>query len=56
MIYESVAEAITPMKESIAKAAEKVVERVKKLISEKVGDGATVIVAGIGNTVGIGMT
>ncbi|MCD6260669.1 MAG: DUF1512 domain-containing protein [Thaumarchaeota archaeon] len=56
VIYESVAEAITPMKESIAKAAEKVVERVKKLISEKVGDGATVIVAGIGNTVGIGMT
>jgi len=56
VIYESVAEAITPMKESIAKAAERVVERVKKLISEKVGDGATVIVAGIGNTVGIGMT
>jgi len=56
VIYESVAEAITPMKESIAKAAEKVVERVKKLISEKVSDGATVIVAGIGNTVGIGMT
>ena len=56
VIYESVAEAITPMKESIAKAAEKVVERVKKLISEKIDDGATIIVAGIGNTVGIGMT
>ena len=56
VIYESVAEAITPMKESIAKAAEMVVERVKKLISEKVGEGATIIVAGIGNTVGIGMT
>ena len=56
VVYESVAEAITPMKESIAKAAERVVERVKKLISEKVGEGATIIVAGIGNTVGIGMT
>ncbi|HDJ66717.1 MAG TPA: DUF1512 domain-containing protein, partial [Nitrososphaeria archaeon] len=56
VIYESVAEAITPMKENIAKAAEKVVEKVKRLILEKIDDGATVIVAGIGNTVGIGMT
>ena len=56
VIYESIAEAITPMRENIAKAAEKVVEKVKRLISEKIDDGATVIVAGIGNTVGIGMT
>ena len=56
VIYESIAEAITPMREDIAKAAEKVVEKVKRLILEKIDDGATVIVAGIGNTVGIGMT
>ena len=56
VIYESIAEAITPMRENIAKAAEKVVEKVKRLILEKIDDGATVIVAGIGNTVGIGMT
>jgi len=56
VIYESIAEAITPMRENIAKAAERVVEKVKRLISEKIDDGATVIVAGIGNTVGIGMT
>ena len=54
VIYESIGEAITPMRESIAKAAEEVVERVKSIIRSKVGEGASVIVAGIGNTVGIG--
>lgn len=55
-IYESIGEAITPMKKSIAKAAEEVAERVKKLISSKVEEGFSVIVAGIGNTAGIGIS
>ena len=56
VIYESIGEAITPMKESIAKAAEEVVERVKSIIRSKVEEGASVIIAGIGNTVGIGLS
>ena len=44
------------MRESIAKAADKVLDKVKAIIQEKVEKGGTVIVAGIGNTVGIGMT
>ncbi len=56
VIYQSIGEAITPMRESIAKAADEVVERVKKLITSKVEEGFSVIVAGIGNTVGIGVT
>ena len=56
VVYESIAEAITPMRESIAKAADKVLDKVKAIIQEKVEKGGTVIVAGIGNTVGIGMT
>jgi len=56
VIYESIGEAITPMRESIAKAAEEVVERVKSIIRSKVEEGASVIVAGIGNTVGIGLS
>ena len=56
VIYESIAEAITPMREKIAKAADKVLEKVKQAILEKAEEGSTVIVAGIGNTVGIGMT
>ncbi|MCS7132924.1 MAG: DUF1512 domain-containing protein [Aigarchaeota archaeon] len=55
-IYQSIGEAITPMKKSIAKAADEVVEKVKKLISSKVDEGFSVIVAGIGNTVGIGIS
>jgi len=56
VIYQSIGEAITPMKESIAKAAEEVVEKVKRLIVSKVDEGFSVIVAGIGNTVGIGIS
>ncbi len=56
VIYESIVEAITPMREAIAKAADKIVEKVKQIINEKIEEGATVIVAGIGNSVGIGVT
>jgi len=56
VIYESIGEAITPMRESIARAADEVVERVKRLITSKVEEGSSVIVAGIGNTVGIGVS
>ncbi|MEM3066751.1 MAG: DUF1512 family protein [Nitrososphaerota archaeon] len=54
VIYESIVEAITPMKEVIAKAADSVVEKVKSVLLEKVPAGSTAIVAGIGNSVGIG--
>ncbi len=46
-------EAIHEMKEEIVKAAEKVVERIKELILRNTKEGDTVLVAGIGNTVGI---
>ncbi|MEM0442880.1 MAG: DUF1512 domain-containing protein [Candidatus Caldarchaeum sp.] len=54
VVFESITEAITPMKESIAKAADVVLARVKKLILEKVEGGEIAVVAGIGNTVGVG--
>jgi len=55
VIFESITEAITPMRESIAKAADIVIEKIRKLINEKVGVGESVVVAGIGNTIGVGM-
>ncbi len=55
VVFESITEAITPMRESIAKAADVVLTRVKKLILEKAGDGEIAVVAGIGNTVGVGL-
>ena len=54
VIFQSITEAITPMKESIAKAADVVLEKVKKVILEKAEAGDVVVVAGVGNTVGVG--
>ncbi len=54
IVKESILEAITPMKKDILEAGEKVIERIKRLIVERTKPGDTVIVAGIGNTIGIG--
>ncbi|MEM3506920.1 MAG: DUF1512 domain-containing protein [Candidatus Bathyarchaeia archaeon] len=54
IIKQSIQEAITPMKKEIFESTEKVLERIKKLILERTKEGDTVLVAGIGNTVGIG--
>ncbi len=54
IVKESLQEAITPMKKEILEAGEKVIDRIKKLIVERSKPGDTVIVAGIGNTIGIG--
>lgn len=54
IVKESIQEAITPMKKEIMEAGEKVIDRIKKLIVERSKPGDTVIVAGIGNTIGIG--
>jgi hypothetical protein len=53
-IFQSIAEAITPMRESISKATEQALEKVKEIIRKYVPEKGVVIVAGIGNTVGIG--
>ncbi len=53
IIKESIQEAITPMKKDIAEAADGVIQRIKSLIQERTKEGELVIVAGIGNTVGI---
>jgi len=54
LISESLIEAITPMRESIVKAVDEAAGRVKKILETTTEAGATVILAGIGNTIGIG--
>lgn len=54
IVKESIQEAITPMKKEIMDAGEKVIERIKRLVIERTKPGDTIIVAGIGNTIGIG--
>lgn len=54
IIKESLEDAITPMKKPIAEAADLAVERVKRIVRERLKEGEVAIVAGIGNTSGIG--
>jgi hypothetical protein len=42
------------MKKEISEGAEQALARIKKLILDRTKEGETVIVAGIGNTIGIG--
>jgi hypothetical protein len=42
------------MRKEIAEAAEPAIEKIKRLILEHTKEGELVIVAGIGNTAGIG--
>lgn len=54
LIKESLKEAITEMNQRLAKAADVTVERIKRVVRERTKPGDTVIVGGIGNTIGIG--
>lgn len=56
IIKEAFKEAITPLDTRIAKAVDAAVEKIKKSIREHTKKGDTVIVGGIGNTIGIGQT
>jgi len=53
VIKESLREAISPMKKEIYEGVEKALERIKRIISENTKEGDIVIIAGIGNTIGI---
>jgi len=54
VVMESFTEAIKPLHKKLADGAEAAAERVKQAIRERTKVGDTVIVAGIGNTIGIG--
>ncbi|MEW6592909.1 MAG: DUF1512 domain-containing protein [Candidatus Hadarchaeota archaeon] len=54
IVKESFTEAIKPMHRRLASGAEAAAEKVKAAIRERTKAGDTVIVAGIGNTIGIG--
>lgn len=54
LIKESFKEAIGPLNRRLAKSADETVERVKRAIRQRTKPGDVVIVAGIGNTIGIG--
>jgi len=54
IIKEDVGDAISPMRKEIYEAADTAIERIKRVIRERTKEGDTVVIAGIGNTIGIG--
>ncbi len=54
IIKESLRDALTPMREEIVKGVEKALEKLKRIILENTKENDNVIVAGVGNTLGIG--
>jgi hypothetical protein len=53
LVKQSLVEAITVMRKEIAEAAEKVQQVLNRVIEEKTKEGDDVVVAGIGNTLGV---
>ena len=54
IVKQDLGDAVSPMRKEIFEAADPVIARIKRLILERTKNGDTVIIAGIGNTIGIG--
>jgi hypothetical protein len=54
LIKQSILEAITVMRKEIAEAGDKVVNTITRVIEEKTKEGDKILLAGIGNTLGVG--
>jgi hypothetical protein len=54
IVKESLEEAITPLRRSILESVDNVMKRIKRLVHEQTKEKDTIILAGIGNTIGIG--
>jgi len=54
IVKQDIGDAVSPMRKEIFDAADPVIEIIKRLILERTKKGDNVIIAGIGNTIGIG--
>jgi len=53
-IKEDLGDAISPMRKEIFDAIDEAIERIKRLVLERTKEGDSIIIAGIGNSIGIG--
>jgi hypothetical protein len=53
IVKESLKEVLAPMSEPISKAVDNVVARLRTVLHERTKEGDTIIVVGVGNTLGI---
>ena len=54
IVKEDIGDAVSPLRKEIFDSVDSVVERVKQVVLERTKEGDKVIIAGIGNTIGIG--
>jgi hypothetical protein len=54
IIKEDIGDAVSPMRKEISDAIDDAIQRIKRLIMERSKEGDNVVIAGIGNTIGIG--
>ena len=54
IIKEDIGDAVSPMRKEIVDSVDQAIERIKQVILEKTKEGDKVIIAGAGNTIGIG--
>jgi hypothetical protein len=54
IIKEDIGDAVSPMRKEIFDSADKTIERIKQVILERTKEGDKVIIAGVGNSIGIG--
>jgi hypothetical protein len=54
IVKEDVGDAVSPLRKEIFDSVENVIERIKQVVLERTKEGDKVIIAGIGNTIGIG--
>jgi len=54
IVKQDLGDAVSPMRKEIFDAADQVITKIKRLILERTKKGDNVIIAGIGNTIGIG--
>jgi hypothetical protein len=54
IVKEDIGDAVSPMRKEISDSVDKVIERVKTVIQERTKEGDTVIIVGVGNSIGVG--
>jgi hypothetical protein len=54
IIKEDIGDAVSPMRKEIFDSMDKVIERLKQVVLERTKEGDKVIIAGVGNSIGIG--
>ena len=54
IIKEDIGDAVSMMRKEISDSVDKAIERVKTVITERTKEGDTVIIVGVGNSIGVG--